>query len=474
MMRIVLKVSQRMRILLRNKGRIKTLKKILKNMAAVCFSAVLAAVNSGLTVQAAKTEFTDEILTYTIQKDGVYISDCVETTSAVYIDEEIDGYKILGIEDGAFAECTKLTEVSLPDTITYMGTGAFSGCSSLEKINFPSGMTEIPEQTFALCGSLREIEIPDTVKTIGQYAFSYCDDLTWFEIPEGVTTISAYAFAFSNMPETLNIPNGVETVENMAFFTSSGVKTVNIPASVTSMGSLAFLGTESLSSYNVDKANETYSSEYGILYSENGTILECYPAGKDETTFTVSDNVEFIAGGSFFANSYLTEINLTENIKEIGEAAFSNCTALEKMTLPNSISSVPPSLLCDCTSLWSVTIPETVTSIGAYAFLECTNLQSVEIPDSVTEIGEYALGFTDDEEGNFHNMDNFTIKANFDSSAKTYAKSNDVDIEYLDGNQDLPKYIILVCVGVAAVGIIAFVIIRIILKRKKYKNYYSN
>lgn len=451
------------------------MKNYFKKITAFCFSCAVVMMNSALIAHgAAKTEFTDEILTYAIKKDGVYITDCVETTSAVFIDEEIDGYKIIGIEEGAFAECTRLKEVELPDTITYMGKGAFSGCTALEKINFPSGLTEIPEQTFALCGSLKEIEIPDTVKTIGQYAFSYCDDLTWFEIPDSITTINPYAFAFSNMPETLDIPDSVTTVDNMSFFTCTGIKTVNISKSVSSISSLAFLGSTELTAYNVEIGNQTYSSEYGILYSENETILECYPAGKDETSFTVPDNVEYIAGAAFFANSHLTEINLTDKISEIGEAAFSNCTALEKIAIPAGITSIAPSLFCDCSSLWSVTIPENITSIGAYAFLECNNLQSVEIPDSVTEIGEYAFGFTDDEEGNFHNNEDFTIKANFESAAKKYAKSNDVNIEYLDGNKDMPKYIILACVGVAVLGIITFILIRIFLKRKKEKNYYNN
>jgi len=449
-------------------------RKHLKSIAlSCCLTAFLC---SGIAVNAESSgnqTFTDKIITYEIVKGGVNIVDCDESASSLFINDEIDNYKIIGIETGAFEDCTKLREITLPDSITYMGEGVFSGCTALEKINFPSGMTEIPAQTFAMCDSLKEIEIPDTIKTINQYAFSYCQDLSWFEIPKGITNINSYAFALSKMPETLDIPENVTTIEDMAFFTCSGVKTVNIPGTINNLAPLAFLGSNEINSYNVDSSNTKYSSEYGVLYSENGTILESYPAGKDETTFTVPDNVEYIAGGAFFANSFLTEINLTENIIQIGEAAFSNCTALEKMTLPNSIISIPPSLFCDCTSLWSVTVPEHLDSIGAYAFLECTNLKSLDIPDSVTEIGEYAMGFTDDDEGNFHNIDNFTINANYDTEARTYANKYDVDINYINGNPEMPKYILLACLGVIVLGMIAFVIVRIILKRKKEKDYYS-
>lgn len=458
---------------IKNKGG-KKVKKLLKGIAVSCF--LTAFLCSGITVSAESSgnqTFTDKMLTYEIVKDGVNIIDCEEGASALSINEEIDNFRVIGIEEGAFADCTKLREVTLPDSIIYMGEGAFSGCTALEKINFPAGMTEIPAQTFAMCDSLKEIEIPDTIKTINQYAFSYCQDLTWFEIPKGVTTINSYAFALSKMPETLDIPENVKTIEDMAFFTCEGLKTVNIPATIDNLAPLAFLGSNELNSYNVDSNNKKYSSEYGVLYSENSTILESYPAGKDETSFTVPDTVEFIAGGAFFANSYLTEINLSDNITQIGEAAFSNCTALEKMTLPDSIISISPSLFCDCTSLWSVTLPEHLDSIGAYAFLECTNLQSLDIPDSVTEIGEYAMGYTDDEEGNFHSMDNFIINANYETAARTYAKDYDVDINYINGNPELPKYIMLIGLGVVVLGIIVFVVARIIIKRKKENDYYK-
>jgi len=97
----------------------------------------------------------------------------------------------------------------------------------------------------------------------------------------------------------------------------------------------------------------------------------------------------------------------------------------------------------------------------------------VDIPDTVTQIGEYAFGFTDDDEGKFHNIDDFVINANFDTEAKKYAKQHDVDINYLDGNPDTIKYVVLICVGVVVLAIVVFVIVKIILNKKKEKEYYN-
>ena len=44
---------------------------------------------------------------------------------------------------GVFLGCAALKNVTLPDTLTNIGTGTFNGCASLEKIDLPAGLTEI-------------------------------------------------------------------------------------------------------------------------------------------------------------------------------------------------------------------------------------------------------------------------------------------------------------------------------------------
>jgi len=121
------------------------MKRILKAVLSAGF--ITTAFFTGVTgniANAAISEFTDEILTYEIVKGGVNISACDDGAVELNIRDEIDGYKIIGINENAFAECTNLKKVTLPDTITTMGAGAFTGCTSLESINVPAGLTEIP------------------------------------------------------------------------------------------------------------------------------------------------------------------------------------------------------------------------------------------------------------------------------------------------------------------------------------------
>ena len=131
-------------------------------------------------------------------------------------------------------------------------------------------------------------------------------------------------------------------------------------------------------------------------------------------------------------------------------------------------------MFCDCYSLSEITIPDSVTYISDYAFLECTSLKSLTISDNVTQIGEKAIGFYDDSDGKFKKIDGFTLKANFDSAAKRYAKDNGIKIDYLDGNKNIPYIIIISAViGVVIIGII-IIVVRTIRKKKKEHEYYSN
>ena len=148
---------------------------------AACFSIAVYAEEA--TTESDENTFTDEVLTYKKVDGGVYISDCNEDVSAVNISEKVDGYNVIGVDSNAFAECEKLTEVILPDSVQYLGDSIFMGCTALKKVKIPDGITEIPKQTFALCVELNDLELPDSITTIGEYAFSYCNDLSWFKIP---------------------------------------------------------------------------------------------------------------------------------------------------------------------------------------------------------------------------------------------------------------------------------------------------
>ena len=153
---------------------------------------------------------------------------------------------LLTIDDGAF-NGAGLTSISIPGSVTSIGSSVFSYCSSLSEVTFGErfSLTEIPDGMFSYTDALRSITIPASVASIGENAFfaNPSHDGNTFGLQSvtflgNVTTIGYMAFCFCPLTE-INLPASVTTIGDYAFSNTS-LSSIVIPAQVSFIGEYAF------------------------------------------------------------------------------------------------------------------------------------------------------------------------------------------------------------------------------------------
>ncbi len=298
------------------------------------------------------------------------------------------------IGENAFAGLTTLTSVLIPESVTAVSTTAFEG-TSLKKVflesylnaNFPYSVDVYPYYHIPLDTAEYTVEFQNSIS----YR-KYSDHIEIMEMDYLLEEITVPA-EIDGLPVTaFRSPIRNDMVGGI---TTNGIlRSVTIPETVTDL-SLAYC--TALEEIILEGDNPVFAVSGGVLFSKDMTVLEQYPLGLTEASYTIPDSVQTIDSAAFGMSS-LQSVTIPEGVTTIGDSAFISCEQLNNVVLPESVTSIGGSAFERCYALTSINIPEGVTTIERGTFLFCENLENVTLPDSLTYIDEaafYGAGLTE-------------------------------------------------------------------------------
>lgn len=151
-------------------------------------------------------------------------------------------YVVTQVGQNAFRDCSAITSVTLPETLSTIEASAFEGCSSLRRINTPQPLSVIGDYAFSGCVSLREFSLDASISTLGKGCFRGCSALTAVKFPTSFTEIPDEAFFGCAGLGEIICPSTVMRIGADAFGGCIGVRKIYLDSSVQSIGSRAFAG----------------------------------------------------------------------------------------------------------------------------------------------------------------------------------------------------------------------------------------
>lgn len=363
--------------------------------------------------------------------------------------------------------------ITIPENVTKIGVGAFSHVQGLKKIIIPGNVKEIGYQAFAYNLTLEDVILEDGIETIGEWAFQGCSNLRNIEMPDSITEIGRGAFFSCINLEKIEIPKKIVNINSQVFefnyslievkFRGDEVKLLGMEAfgscknlekftitkKVDFIADRVFAGCDKLEDINIDKENQNYIYESGMLMQKNKSKIFFVSISYLDTitTFNIPEGVtEFNV--SIRSGKKITTLNIPSSLKSIGAVGLPNsiqnvnidsnnqylktfenciytkddeglvyCYSKDKdIVLQNNFKIVNTDAFSGASgNVQSITFPESVTTIKSRAFVYCEQLKTLNLGKNVNNIS-----------GDFRANTNLVMTLNIDSENPYYMVDNNI------------------------------------------------
>lgn len=403
---------------------------------------------SAMCIHAGAASGTDGKISWSLDKAGTLTvsgtgpMDNWTHVSKIPWGEHLKEIKKVVIEEGvtsvgqlAFANCTALTEVTLPASLRRIEQRGFWNCTALREIALPAKLDYVGVNAFYQCTTLKSMHIPGAVSFVAPTAFNGCTSLTAFTVDgsnsvysagsdgvlmkdngtvlyryppgksdlsytvaDGIFEIWINAFANCVHLEALALPESVQACKSDAFALTRSLRTISVYNASLALDQVKFDGTLDLTVYGYQSSPAHRCAEQnGFSFVSLGEAESYFFWDFSDGVLTVSgrgDMPDYSASADipWYGNHLqVKKIVVEEGITSIGKNAFANFTLLTEVVLPSSLRRLGPFSFGRCASLAEITLPEGLEYIDFSVFHGCDSLKTLHIPASVTEMHERIL-----------------------------------------------------------------------------------
>ncbi|ELP87137.1 hypothetical protein EIN_497020 [Entamoeba invadens IP1] len=261
---------------------------------------------------------------------------------------------VLFIGNGCFADA-ELTKIEIPSQIVSLGDFAFVNCSYLTEIKVPKSVSYIGKSCFKSCGRLESFTGRGVV-CVGYHAFYQCSSLRSVEFARDFSVIGQRCFAGCFMLSKIDLKS-VSKIPRGCFENCFGLKEVVSSEFLLRIGVSSFRKCSNLRNFRVPKSvikiGDSAFEECGVVFCE------------------VPETCETIGKACFQRCEDLIAVTLGNKIQRISNEAFSHCTSLSYVKLPEQVESVGKNAFYGCQKLINLVIPPTKFTCEENCFYQC-------------------------------------------------------------------------------------------------------
>lgn len=308
----------------------------------------------------------------------------------------------------AFTDCTLLTSVTIPDSVTIIGNSVFYKCDALESLIIGSGVTSIGDGIIyyeSYDAKLKSVYYGGSAEewntiAIGKYNGNLTDATRYYysataPLEEGnfwhyiedVPTVWTY----TTVTFDLNAEADSDTLESAKYYYSASctLPTLERPGYI-------FKG------WTLDNSVETpviFTDAVWQITDDTVAFTAVWEADSQMTGFTFTTKAVVVGGGtqnSCTITGYTGsggDVVIPNGVTTIGNGIFQFKTSITSVVIPDSVTTIGDNAFDQCESLKTVRFGTNsqLTTIGVSAFSYCPMIESISISDSVTSIGKNAF-----------------------------------------------------------------------------------